>query len=61
MKQMALVILSLYVFSSTSAGVILIDPSKSYPPTDNVDTGRLSRALSSSLLVAPVPFAPSND
>ena len=37
MKQMALVILSLYVFSCTSAGVILIDPSKSYPPTDNVE------------------------
>ncbi len=37
MRMLALVFLSLYVLSCTSSGVILLDPSKTYPPTTNVE------------------------
>ena len=37
MRMSMLAIVSLIVLSCTSAGVILLDPSKSYPPTTNVE------------------------
>jgi len=37
MRTSILAIVSLFILSCTSAGVILLDPSKSYPPTTNVE------------------------
>jgi len=37
MRMSILAFVSLFILSCTSAGVILLDPSKSYPPTTHVE------------------------